>query len=416
VSDKVDVGNKSKLGVLVETPLTNFKKIREIYNNHLFQAKYHQNAVQELKQVKMQETTAVGDISHQLKTQQDEEVANNRYLFRAVLHEIDFFARVNSALRGGDEKSGRLEVPQDESSIDFTQGNLRAALQKRCVFDQKLASIVSTCSHNATFLSPGVQNRIIGCAATMLLRDVTAPVHDAGPFSVIADGTSDISRCEQLSVTLRYENGGCIDEVFVGFVPMTVQNAEAVATAIKQKLVDLGLDLRNIVGQGYDGASVMSGRENGVQALIRRDYPNALFVHCQSHCLNLSIRSSCNVQEVQAVHTTIADVCNHFAHSSVRTFQLSECVEQKNDAGEMNTVLKCVRLSRLLAFECTLNHCTFISFISFHFISTQIKRDQRLTAPLALSKVQRRSLRSSSYTRHYSSTLNAVERSASPTR
>jgi len=23
---------------------------------------------------------------------------------------------------------------------------------------------------------------------------------------------------------------------------------------------------------------------------------------------------------------------------------------------------KCVRLSRLLAFECTLNHCTFISF------------------------------------------------------
>jgi len=111
VSDKVDVGNKSKLGVLVETPLTNFKKIREIYNNHLFQAKYHQNAVQELKQVKMQETTAVSDISHQLKTQQDEEMANNRYLFRAVLHEIDFFARMNSTLRGGDEKSGRLEVP-----------------------------------------------------------------------------------------------------------------------------------------------------------------------------------------------------------------------------------------------------------------------------------------------------------------
>jgi len=31
-----------------------------------------------------------------------------------------------------------------------------------------------------------------------------------------------------------------------------------------------------------------------------------------------------------------------------------------------NTHVKCVRLSRLLAFECTLNHCTFISF---HFIT-----------------------------------------------
>jgi len=67
-----------------------------------------------------------------------------------------------------------------------------------------------------------------------------------------------------LSVTLRYENEGSIDEVFVGFVPMTVQNAEAVATAIKRKLVDLGLDLRNIVGQGYDGALVISGCQNGV--------------------------------------------------------------------------------------------------------------------------------------------------------
>jgi len=67
--DTVGVGNQSKLGVLVETPLINFKKIREICNNHLFKAKYHQNAVQEMKHVKMQETTAVGDISHQLKTQ-----------------------------------------------------------------------------------------------------------------------------------------------------------------------------------------------------------------------------------------------------------------------------------------------------------------------------------------------------------
>jgi hypothetical protein len=335
--EKVGVGNQSKLGVLVETPLNKFKKISEIYNNHLFHTKYHQNAVQELKQVEAQETTAAGDISRQLKTQLDEEISNNRYLFRAVLHEIDFFARTNNSLRGSDEKSGRLEVPPDESSIDFTQGNLRAALQKRCVFDQKLASIVSTCSRNATFLSPEVQNRMICCAATVILREVTAPVHNSGPFSIIADGTSDISRCEQMSLTLRYENNGNIDEVFVGYVPMKEQNAEAIATAIKIKLLELGLNLHNIVGQGYDGASVMSGRENGVQALIRRDCPNALFIHCQSHCLNLSIRSSSNVREVQAVHMTIAEVCSHFAHSSVRTFQLADCVQKKKNAGEINT-------------------------------------------------------------------------------
>jgi len=65
-------------------------------------------------------------------------------VFRAVLHEIEFCARANYALRGHNEKLGRLEVPEGEESIDFSQGNLRAALQKRCVFDQRLVNIVST--------------------------------------------------------------------------------------------------------------------------------------------------------------------------------------------------------------------------------------------------------------------------------
>lgn len=77
--DKVSVGNHSKLAVHIKTSLTNFKKIRKIYNSRLLQAKYHQKAMEEMKQVQVQETTAVGDISHQPKTQQAEEVANNKY-------------------------------------------------------------------------------------------------------------------------------------------------------------------------------------------------------------------------------------------------------------------------------------------------------------------------------------------------
>jgi len=334
--EKVGLGSQSKVGVLVEKPLSNYKKIRDIYSKHLYQTKYHQNAVQELKMVETQDNT-VGDISHQLKTKLDEEVSNNKYLFRAVLHEIEFCARANYALRGHNEKSGRLEVPEDEESIDFSQGNVRAALQKRCVFDQRLANIVSTCSRNATFLSPQVQNRMICCAATVLLRDITADVFDAGPFSILADGTSDVSRCEQMSLSLRYEKGGTIDEVFVGYVAMREQNAEAIADAIQRKITDLGLNMSNVVGQGYDGASVMSGRENGVQAIIQRVYPNAIYIHCQSHCLNLSIRSSSDIREVQAVHTTIADVCNYFAHSSARTSELADCVEEKKNSGEVTT-------------------------------------------------------------------------------
>ena len=74
------------------------------------------------------------------------------------------------------------------------------------------------------------------------------------------------------------------------------------------------------------------------QASIKRDCPNATFIHCQSHCLNLSIRSSSEIRDVQAAHTTIAAVCNYFAYSSVRTAELAAHVVEKRIAGEVTTM------------------------------------------------------------------------------
>ena len=54
-----------------------------------------------------------------------------------------------------------------------------------------------------------------------------------------------------------------------------------------------GLHLENLVGQGYDGASVMSSPKNGVNGIISRQYPKALFVQCRSHSLALVMSSSC---------------------------------------------------------------------------------------------------------------------------
>ena len=82
----------------------------------------------------------------------------------------------------------------------------------------------------------------------MLWQEVTAAVHDAGPFSIIADGISDISHCEQMSLTLCYENNGNIYKAFVRYVLLKKQNTEAITMAIKTKWKDVG----SIVGQGYN--------------------------------------------------------------------------------------------------------------------------------------------------------------------
>jgi hypothetical protein len=54
-------------------------------------------------------------------------------------------------------------------------------------------------------------------------------------------------------------------------------------------LEEYGVGVDKLVGQGYDGANVMSGHISGVQARMREKYKSAIFVHCMAHRLNLVI-------------------------------------------------------------------------------------------------------------------------------
>ena len=49
------------------------------------------------------------------------------------------------------------------------------------------------------------------------------------------------------------------------------------------------LDIQNIRGQGYDGASNMRGEWNGLQALILNDCPYAYYIHCFAYRLQLAL-------------------------------------------------------------------------------------------------------------------------------
>ncbi len=77
------------------------------------------------------------------------------------------------------------------------------------------------------------------------------------------------------------------------------------ASAICAKILDslslpsVSLDPAKIRGQAYDGAAVMSSDIAGVQAKLKEISPLALYTHCYSHCLNLSVAASSKVQEVR---------------------------------------------------------------------------------------------------------------------
>lgn len=89
---------------------------------------------------------------------------------------------------------------------------------------------------------------------------------------------------EQLSIAFRYVHGFKIVE---GYTLATELNAKALADYILQKMSELDFDPNNLVSQGYDGASVMSGCNSEVQTFLKEMCPQATYVHCSAHRLNL---------------------------------------------------------------------------------------------------------------------------------
>lgn len=62
----------------------------------------------------------------------------------------------------------------------------------------------------------------------------------------------------------------------------------------------------------------MSGKHNGVQAIIKRDAPEALYVHCKAHCLNLAVVHACKEPTVRTMMAVVQECGFAFHYSAKR--------------------------------------------------------------------------------------------------
>ncbi|XP_026483030.1 zinc finger MYM-type protein 1-like [Ctenocephalides felis] len=126
---------------------------------------------------------------------------------------------------------------------------------------------------------------------------------NAAPFySIIFDTTQDISKTDQMCELYRYcmiekdENGIpkalVIKETFLGFHEVKDQTALGLSKKIIKSITDKNIPLNKCRGQGYDGANTMKGTYGGVQKLIKDVEPNAVYVHCAAHNLNLVLNDA----------------------------------------------------------------------------------------------------------------------------
>ena len=229
---------------------------------------------------------------------------NRRYM-RAVIESLRFTACQTIGQRGHREN--------EEST---NRGNFLELLHLLGKFDSVVANKLSSGPGNAKYIHHDIQNELIDIMASIVREQISNEVKEAEHFTLMVDETKDVSKQEQISIVLRYLHHGDIHEEFLDFVPADGLDAQSLLLTVKQALAKLDIDKNACVAQCYDGASVMSGCNNGVQERFRQEVPHAVYIHCHAHRLNLVLVDCVhNIKPVAECFATVQLLYNFFSGS-----------------------------------------------------------------------------------------------------
>ncbi|GBN58436.1 hypothetical protein AVEN_35297-1 [Araneus ventricosus] len=121
------------------------------------------------------------------------------------------------------------------------------------------------------YTSSFIQNELINRFGHLIYSQIVTNVRKSIFYFVLADETTDISQIDQFSLCVRYveDQSYKIKEDFLTFVPVYDVTGAGLANTVLETLLSLGVDLKKMRGQGYDGAATMRGQFRGVQASIK---------------------------------------------------------------------------------------------------------------------------------------------------
>ncbi|PIK51771.1 putative zinc finger MYM-type protein 1-like [Apostichopus japonicus] len=255
-------------------------------------ADYHVNAM--VAWASFKESRKVGSVLEQLSESYKKEILENRHFVKTVAEVLLVTGAQNIAQRGHRE---------DEESDNA--GNLRRILSLVSSHDKVIKKRLEGGPRNAKYTSPEIQNDMLKTLAQMVREQILKEIHASKQFSILVDETKDVRKTEQLALVVRYYHEGQITESFLCFKNADGLDAQSLRDVVIGLISGFALDNRvNLVGQGYDGAAVMSGAVSGVAKRIQVLAPSAVYVHCYAHRLNLVIVDACK---------TVKEAANFFA-------------------------------------------------------------------------------------------------------
>lgn len=268
----------------------------------------HQEATEKIKAMQIMKNDVMGMISDQYCKDQGQ----HQTALIAIVQSAIYLLTQGLPFQGRDDDSGNFIQLLHLRSNDIPA--LKAWLTRRDKW----------CSHD-------IQNEIVTLIANAVREEIKAEVTIAEQFSIIADGTQDITGQEQLAIVYRYVITETMEVVenFVGFYHLPDSSGITTAKAIEDTAVRMQLDMHSNRGLGFDGASCMSGRFKGARSILNDKYPLSLYFHCSNHALDLCLQEISSEEDIIFSSLEFVRNCATFVRGSgKRRAQFQEICSQ----------------------------------------------------------------------------------------
>ncbi|XP_072044905.1 zinc finger protein 862-like [Amphiura filiformis] len=158
-------------------------------------------------------------------------------------------------------------------------------------------------------------------AAEIVENTVTNKLNSNSFISILADGSTDLGNTEQEIVYITMLQDGKPVTQYVTMTSVRSANAENLAKALKNTLQDklkLGDNWpNNVMACCFDGAAVMMGHVSGVATNLMKDAPHLIRIHCCAHRLELAIKDTLKLDEIEAIDDVLNHAYRHYKLSRV---------------------------------------------------------------------------------------------------
>ncbi|XP_050111842.1 uncharacterized protein LOC126590422 [Malus sylvestris] len=262
--------------VFTEIGFTNWKKGPENLRVHEGSVgSLHNKAVQQARELMAQKQ----HIETFVIKQTDETRINYRTLLSASLECTRWLLGQGLPFRG-----------HDESLKSSNRGNYLELMQFLSKHNEQVRKVVfENAPKNLKYTFSDIQKDLVRACAIETVDAITKDMEGAF-FSLLVDGARDSSTKEQMAVVLRYVNKkGEAIEKFLDVQHVSSTTSNSFEEAIERLFATTNLSMSKLRGQGYDGASNMKGELNGLKSKILNKYPQAFYIHCFAHQLQLAL-------------------------------------------------------------------------------------------------------------------------------